>query len=151
DQHGHATAIFANVLLLERRDGPDQLHIRYVSLVDLVPFRGRKHPAVQTSRCEIRAVVSHDAQKGVIGLKNATLKLPDDDPYDIGVDKTSDLPVAFQEIAVELDVLLGRLPPPLRLEPRERHRGPHQDGADDTGCDREPRPAPFEFPGALLP
>ncbi|WP_247382643.1 MULTISPECIES: hypothetical protein [unclassified Bradyrhizobium] len=52
---------------------------------------------------------------------------------------------------MELHVLLGRLSPPLRLEPRERHRGPHQDGADDAGCEGKTRPASFEFPGALLP
>ena len=55
------------------------------------------------------------------------------------------------EIAVELDVLLGRFSPPSRFEPRERQRRPGQDGDDDDGADDEPGPALLEFVGALLP
>ena len=60
---------------------------------------------VQATRGEILPVVSHHAEKLVIGLKNATFDFPDDDPDDVGVDQAPDLLVARLEIAVELDVL----------------------------------------------
>ena len=151
DQHGHTASVFTQIFLLEWRERPDQLQLRDVTCVEVAPFRRRQHRTVQASRGEILAVVTHDTQKRVIGLKYATFEVPDHDPDDIGVDEASDLPVALLEIAVELDVLLGRLSPSLRLAPRECQRRARQDGDNDDGSDGEPRPALFEFAGALLP
>ena len=119
DQHGHAASVFTQILLLEWRERPDQLQLRDVACVEVAPFRRRQHRTLQASRGEILAVVPHDAQKRVIGLKYATFEVPDHDPDDIGIDEASDLPVALPEIAVELNILLGRLSPSLRLAPRE--------------------------------
>ncbi len=71
------------------------------SLVAVEPFRRCEVGPAQAARDEIVTVVSHDAEKRVIGLQNPTSKLPDDDPDDVGVDQASDLRFAFAEIAVQ--------------------------------------------------
>src|SRR5215469_2873173 len=68
------------------------------------PFRrGEVRPA-QATRDEILTVVSHHAEKGVIGLENPTSKLPDDDPDDIGINQAPDLRFALGEIAIQLSI-----------------------------------------------
>ena len=124
DQHGHAAAVLPEVLLLEWLDSPDQLQLCHGPRVAVAPFRRRQARPVQATRGEILSVVSHDAEKRVIRLKNATFEIPDDDPDDIGVDQTPDFLFALFKIALELDVLLGRFSPPSRFEPRERQRRP---------------------------
>src|ERR1700749_4653863 len=56
-------------------------------------------------RSKIVAAVSHHMEKGFIGLDNATIKIPDEDPDDVGIDQASNLRLAFLEIAVETGVL----------------------------------------------
>ncbi|MGA7263176.1 MAG: hypothetical protein WCA23_11740 [Stellaceae bacterium] len=79
---------------------------------------------MQATRGEILSVVSHHAEKRVIRVKNATFEIPDDDPDDVGVDQAPDLLFALFKIALQVDVLLRRFPPPSRFEPRERQRRP---------------------------
>ena len=105
---------------------------------------------MQATRGEILAVVSHHAEKLVIGLKNAPLDFPDDDADDIGVDQAPDLLVARQEIAVERDVLRDRFTPPDRFEPRERQRHPCQHCDNDDSRSDQPGLALFERLDALL-
>lgn len=106
---------------------------------------------MQATRGEILSVVSHDAEKRVIRLKNATFEIPDDDPDDVGVDQASDLRLALFEIAVELDVFLDRFPPPFRFEPRKRERRPGYNGDNDDRADDEPCLALLDFVGAPQP
>ena len=50
-------------------------------------------------------LISDDAEKRVVGLHDATVKIENAYPDDIGVDKASDLRLPFLEIAVETRVL----------------------------------------------
>src|SRR5258705_10514423 len=91
DQHGHTAALFPEVLLLERLHAPHHLLLRDPpSLVAAEPFRRGEVGPAQAGRNEIVTVVSHDAEKSVIGLQNPTSKLPEDDPHYVGVDQAPD-------------------------------------------------------------
>jgi hypothetical protein len=105
---------------------------------------------MQAPRGEILPVVSHHAEKLVIGLKNAPLDFPDDDTDDVGVDQAPDLLVAGQQIAVECDILRDRLAPPVRLEPCKRQRRSCEDCDNDDGRSDQPGFALFERLGAPL-
>ena len=105
---------------------------------------------MQATRDEILPVVSHHAEKFVIGLENAPLDFPDNDPDDVGVDQAPDLLIARLDIALELDVLLCRFSPPPRFEPCERQRCPCQDRDNDDSRSDQPGLALFERLGAPL-
>jgi hypothetical protein len=49
-------------------------------------FRRRKVSPADAARDEILTIVSHHVEKGVIGIGDPTVKIPDDDPDDVGVD-----------------------------------------------------------------
>ena len=150
DQHRHAASVFPQVLFLEWLGSPDPLELCHGTRVAVAPFRRRQRCPVQATGGEILPVVSHHAEKLVIGLKNAPLDFPDDDADDVGVDQAPDLLVARQEIAVERDVLRDRFTPPDRFEPCERQRHHCQD-CDNDDCRRnQPRLALFERLGAPL-
>ena len=71
----------------------------------VAPFRRSQVRPADAARGEVLAVVSHDAEKRVIGLDDPAVEVPDEDPDDIGVDQAPDLGFAFRQIAVETGVL----------------------------------------------
>ena len=88
DEHGHAAAVFPEVLLLERLQSPAHFELGHpASFVAITPFRGSQVRPVQATRDEILAVVSHHGEERVIRLENPTFELPDEDPDDVGVDQ----------------------------------------------------------------
>ena len=105
DQHGNTAAVFPEVLLLER--------LRFPVIFSSAPHRSSRSrhsggvSSVQRTRPddEILAVVSHHAQKRVIGLNDPTFEIPDENPDDVGVDQAPDLRFAFCEIAVKPRIL----------------------------------------------
>jgi hypothetical protein len=100
DQHGHPTAVLAEVFLLRRWQAPGCLQPFDGPRIEIAPFRrGQVRPAHATGD-EILTVVAHHAKKGVIGLDDPTFEFPEVDADDVGVDQTSDLGLALFEIAV---------------------------------------------------
>src|SRR5262249_28830001 len=91
DQHRHATAVFADVLLLERCADSGGGNFYQRLFVDLAPFGRRQIGPAQATRDEIAAAVSHDVEKGLVGLDDPTVKISDYDPDDVGVDQAPDL------------------------------------------------------------
>ncbi len=125
DEHGHAAAVLAEVLLLKRGQDPGPLQLWHpLSGIAVEPFRWGQVGPADATRCEILTIVAHDAEKGVIGLEDPAFEIPYDDPDDVSVDQAPDLLFASFKIAVEPDVLLGRFPPLSRFEPCERQRRP---------------------------
>src|ERR1700704_897387 len=70
-----------------------------------MPFGGRQLGPAQTTRNDILAAMPHHLEKGLVGLDNATIKVKDRDPDDVGVDQASDLRLTLLKIAVETGVL----------------------------------------------
>jgi hypothetical protein len=68
---------------------------------------GRYLPPTHVTCHELLAAVSHQAEKGVVGLKNLTVAMPEADPDDVGVDQTPDLGLAFFELTVQTGILQG--------------------------------------------
>src|SRR5713101_8284240 len=85
DQHGHAAAVFPEVLLLERLDGSGRLCLCDGPFVAVTPFRRSQVRPAQATRDEIFTPVLHHVEKRFIGVDNLTFRVPDDDPHDIGV------------------------------------------------------------------
>ena len=76
-----------------------QLHVA------IAPFRRRQIRPAQAAGGDILAVVSHQAEKGVIGLENRTLEIADEDADDVGVDQAPDLRFALGKVAVQAGIL----------------------------------------------
>src|SRR5947209_2927258 len=96
-------------------------------------FRRRDSPPVDTSREDFLPGIADDVEEGIICARVVSSGIPEHDSDDVGFDETTDLSVALFDIALELDVLLGRFSPPFRFEARERQRHTCEDGDNDDG------------------
>src|SRR5262249_21207705 len=95
DEHRHAAAVFAEVLLLEGVQAPAPEELGYPLFVAPAPFGGSQGGPVEPTRGEIRAVISHRVEEGVVRLENPAFEIPDEDPDDVGVDQAADPRFAF--------------------------------------------------------
>src|SRR5262245_11356424 len=67
----------------------------------LAPFwRGQSGPA-QAARNQVLTVIPDDTEKRIIGLKNSTFEIGNEDPNDVGVDQTPNLSFAIFEVAIK--------------------------------------------------
>ena len=107
NQHGDATAILPEELLLVRPNRPRRLEIRRRAFVSLAPFSGRQFGPAHTTRNEIFTTVLQHAEKRIIGLENPSIKTPDQDPNDVRINQSSNTRLALLEIAIETRVLQG--------------------------------------------
>src|SRR5437870_7841916 len=110
-QDRHATAVFAEVFLLERLAEPGGSKLCQRLLVGRAPFVGRYLLPTHATRYEIFAAVLHHAEKGLVGLNNATFEIPYDDADDISLHQAPDLCFTFLELVVQTAVVerAGRL------------------------------------------
>src|ERR1700738_1388546 len=84
DQHRHAAAVFAIVLLLAGVDGSSGMQLCKGLVVDIAPFGRRQLRPSQ--RGEIFPGISDNIEKGLVGFDDAALKIPDYNPDNIRVD-----------------------------------------------------------------
>ncbi len=87
DQHGHAGTVFPEVLLFERLQTPGPLVFPDALCLAVEQVRGRYIRPAHAACDEILTLVSDDAKEGVIGLKNATVEIPEKYPDKIGVEQ----------------------------------------------------------------
>src|SRR4051812_8363067 len=69
------------------------------------PFRRRQVRPTQPPRDEILTIMSHHAEKRVVGLEDLPSGFPDENPDDVSIDQSPDLCFAFYAIAVQTGVL----------------------------------------------
>src|SRR5262249_14398506 len=105
DQHLHAAAIFAEILLFERWQAAGHLQLCHPSYVEVPPFRRREVRPAYATRDHILTLISQHVEKLVIGLDDPTFEIPDEDPDDVSVDQAPDLRFAFLELAVQTAVV----------------------------------------------
>src|SRR5262249_1403851 len=105
DKHGHAAAIFPKILLLKWLKAPGRAQFRQGTFVVLAPFRRRQSGPAHTARNQLLTVIPYDTEKRVIGLKNSTFEIGNEDANDIGVDQTPNLPFAICQIEIEPRIL----------------------------------------------
>src|SRR5271154_288104 len=105
DQHWHPAAVFPEVLLLEWWQAPTHLVLFDPSDVRILPFRGCQIRPSDAANDEIITIVSHNAKKRVVSLKDAAVEIPNEDSDDVRVDQAPDLRLALLEIAEETGVL----------------------------------------------
>src|SRR6266851_4130105 len=91
DQHGNTAAIFSEVLLLEWLKNSRRSVLLYQSAVSFAPLRRSEVRPPYAARDEILMLVSHDAEKGFVGLQNPAVEIPHEDADDVGVDQAPDL------------------------------------------------------------
>ena len=83
----------------------DCLHLCQGARFALLPFgRGQVGPS-HTARDQILTTVSDDAKKGLVGIDDPTVGMPDDDADDVGVDQPPNPCLALLEVAIEAAVL----------------------------------------------
>src|SRR3989442_4519776 len=105
NKHGHAAAIFPEILLLVWLKRPSSLQFYHGAFVALAPFGRRQIGPTHSTRNEIFTAVLHHAQKRFVGFDDRTFEVPDEDPQNVGVDQTPNLPFAICEIAIKPRVL----------------------------------------------
>jgi hypothetical protein len=69
-------------------------------VIPVAPVGRRQVRPSYAARNQVFAIVVQHAKKFVIGLKNATFEIPDENSDDVGVDQAPDFRFAFCEIAV---------------------------------------------------
>src|SRR4051794_15323906 len=108
-----ASAVLAEVFLLERQYGPSRVDLRRRVGIPVAPLRrGQKTLAQQPSR-KVLTVVSDHPEKGVVGVDDGNIAsldvpaagLPHIGADDVGIDKPADLALAFGDVAVQTSVL----------------------------------------------
>jgi len=105
DQHRHATAVLAHVLLFIRLDRPGRVHSLQGADGACAPFRRRQVGQSQVARGDILSVVSHHLEECVVGLDDFTLPTRDENPNDVSVDQTLDFRLALRHVTVQPGVL----------------------------------------------
>src|SRR5882672_7787897 len=66
-------------------------------VIPVAPVGRRQICPPYTAREQVFTVVAHHAKKFVVGLKNATIEIPDENSDDVGIDKAPDLRFAFPQ------------------------------------------------------
>ena len=87
DQHGHAGTVFPEVLLFERLQTPGPPVFSDPLCLAVKQVGGRYIRPVHAACAEVLTLVSDDAKEGVIGLKDATVEMPEKYPDNIGVEQ----------------------------------------------------------------
>jgi hypothetical protein len=100
-QYGHAAAVLTDELPLERLQAPTTANLCRQLLKVTIEVAGKREisPA-EAARYEIIALVSHYAQKRIIGFDNATIEIPNADSDDVGVNQPAELSLACGNVAV---------------------------------------------------
>ena len=75
--------------------------------VTVAPVRWRQIGPSECSRPKIIAVVPDYSQKLVVGFKNASLEVPDENSSNVGVDQAADLRFPLRDIVIEPGVFQG--------------------------------------------
>src|SRR4051812_12950934 len=70
DHYRHATAVFVEELPFKRFADAGSGKLRQRAVVARLPFGGRQFSPTDSTGQEILAVVSHNTEKGFVGLKN---------------------------------------------------------------------------------
>src|SRR5229473_7401091 len=105
NQHGHAAAIFPEILFLVWLNRPGSLQFCDGAFVALAPFGRRQIGPAHTTRNESFTTVLQHPQKRFVGPDDRTFKAPDADPQNVGIDQAPNLPFAICEIPIEPRIL----------------------------------------------
>src|ERR1700677_151432 len=106
NQYRYATAILTVELLFEWLQSTGNSHFRHQDLLAAVPPFGRRQVGpVHTSGEDIFTIVAYDAQEGVVGLENLSLKIPDHDSNDVCINQPADPGFALCKVPVQTSIL----------------------------------------------
>jgi hypothetical protein len=75
------------VLFLVWLRSPSRLKLCHSPIVAVAPFGGRQIPPAHSTGDEIVAAVSDDAEKSFVGIDDPTIKIPDEDADDVGINQ----------------------------------------------------------------
>jgi hypothetical protein len=97
DQHRRPPSAFSEVLFLVRLSNAGRVELGLTLCVCFPPFGGRQLPPVQPTQIEVVAIISHEAKKGFVRISDATVRTPEKDPNDIGVDQPPYLGLVLED------------------------------------------------------
>src|SRR5216684_7770801 len=118
-QYGHTATVFSCEFFFERLE-PTAAFLPFdPCVIPVAPVGRRQVRPPYTARNQVFAIVAHRAKKFVVGLKNATVEIPDENPDDVGIDQAPDLcfacpqrflgALALRQIEDERDALVAVL------------------------------------------
>jgi hypothetical protein len=96
-QHGHTATVFSGEFFFERLEPAATFLLFDSCIIPLAPVGRRQVRPPYAARNQIFAVAVHHAKKFVVGLKYATIEIPDENPDDVGIDQAPDLRFAFPQ------------------------------------------------------
>src|SRR5258707_9572072 len=97
NQHGHTATVFSCVFLFERFEPTATFLLLDPGVIPVAPVGRRQVRPPYAARNQVFAIVAHHAKKFVVGLKNATIEIPDENSDDVGIDQALDLRFAFPQ------------------------------------------------------
>ena len=102
NQHGHTAAVFSDIFLFERLEPAATFLLFDLCVLPLAPFGRRQVRPPYAARKPGPRDRSSPCEEIVIGLNDAAIDIPDENPDYIGVHQAPNLRFAFCEIAVGL-------------------------------------------------
>jgi hypothetical protein len=105
NQHGHTATVLSSVLLFERLEPAATFLLFDPCVIPVAPVRRRQVRPPYAARNQVFAIVVHHAKKFVVGLKYATLEIPDQNSDDIGIDQAPDFRLALRDVAIQVGIL----------------------------------------------
>src|SRR6266404_3709391 len=100
-QYRHTATVFSSVFLFERFEPAATFLLFDPCVIPVAPVGRRQVRPPYTTRAQVFTVVAHHAKKFVVGLKNATFEIPDENSDDVGIDQTPDFRLAFFYLSVQ--------------------------------------------------
>src|SRR6266851_6852273 len=94
-QYGHTATVFSREFLFEWLEPTATLLPLDSCVIPVAPVGRRQLRPPYAARNKVFAVVAHHTKKFVIGLKNATVEIPDENSDDVGIDQAPDFRLAL--------------------------------------------------------
>src|SRR4029077_893028 len=86
NQYGHTATVLSGEFLFERFEPTATFLLFDPCVIPVAPVGRRQICPPYTAREQVFTVVAHHAKKFVVGLKNATIEIPDENSDDVGID-----------------------------------------------------------------
>src|SRR6266568_9407094 len=96
-QYGHTATVFSREFFFEWLEPAATFLLFDSCVIPVAPVGRRQVRTPHAARNQVFAFVAHHAKKFVVGLKNATVEIPDENSDDVGIDQALDLRFAFPQ------------------------------------------------------
>src|ERR1700688_2852179 len=91
NQYGHTATVFSGVFLFARREPAAAFLLLDPGVISVAPVGRRQVRPPYAASNQVIVIVVHHAEKFVVGFKNTTFEIPDENSDNVGIDQTPNL------------------------------------------------------------